>query len=107
MPRYNAAKDANKTEITDALRAAGATVRDVKGPGIPDLLAGYRGHTYLLEVKRPLGPRGGSDGRNLTPAQQKLWDEWRGAPFQIVRSIQQALEAIGAVKPARIPPPEC
>ncbi len=45
--------DRNQPEIVAALRAAGATVEYLHavGGGCPDLLVGYRGANYVLEVK--------------------------------------------------------
>ena len=45
--------DANQTQVVIALRAAGATVQSLAavGVGVPDLLVGFRGQTYLMEVK--------------------------------------------------------
>ena len=83
--------DANQPEIVQALRRVGASVHSLAGVGCgcPDLAVGYRGVTYLLEVK---GCRG-----KLTPGQVEWHAEWRGQ-VAIVRSIDEALETIGAVK---------
>lgn len=105
--RRAARRDPNEPEIVDALRSAGATVVPLSGPGLPDLLVGLAGRTYLLEVKQPLGPRGGKRGGGasrpgqggdgvLTEAQVAWWAAWRGAPPVIVRTPAEALAAIGA-----------
>lgn len=96
-------RDQNEPAIVDALEAIGASVTRLDGDGFPDLAVGYRGVTTLLEVKMPLGPKGGlpehrehEGGRgDLTRAQVAWWDSWRGAPAIVVRS---AAEAIAAVK---------
>jgi len=93
--RHALARDSNEAEIVAALRAVGAFVYKLHTPC--DLLVGYRGVTYLLEVKRPLGPRGGKRGGTLTPAQKDFNLQWKGAPVQIVRSATEALRAIGAI----------
>jgi hypothetical protein len=51
--RRAAKVDANQREVVAALRGAGATVQllHAVGEGCPDLLVGYRGGNYLLEVK--------------------------------------------------------
>ena len=60
--RYAARIDANKEQVVTALRAAGAYVWDLKLP--VDLLVGYRGFTFLVEVK--------TDGKKkLTKKQMK------------------------------------
>jgi len=63
--RYAARVDANQEQIVSALRAAGAYVWII---GIPvDLLVGYRGHTFLVEIKST------NKGR-LTPLQADFFD---------------------------------
>ena len=48
--------DANQTEIVKALRQVGASVQSLAstGKGCPDLLVGFRGVNWLLEVKAKL-----------------------------------------------------
>ena len=86
--------DRNQPEIVAALRAAGATVEHLHavGGGCPDLLVGYRGANYLLEVKD--GQKVAS-GRTLTREQVVWHATWRGQKV-IVEDIEQALRAIGA-----------
>jgi hypothetical protein len=99
--RRAARRDANEPEIVAALKAVGATVQQLSGEDVPDLLVGFRGGDYLLEVKRPLGPRGGhAEGIkhvSLTPEQATWHAAWRGRPPVVVRSVDEALRAIGAV----------
>lgn len=97
-------RDSNEPDIVQALLGAGATVTRLGDSGVPDLLVGYRGKTYLLEVKLPLGPRGGKSARreheggrgDMTAAQVKWWDAWTGEAPVIVRNVDEALAAIGA-----------
>lgn len=96
-------RDENEPGIVQALEGAGAYVTRLDGDGVPDLLVGYKGRSFLLEVKLPLGPRGGvhHHGRegsrgDLTAAQVKWWDAWPGEPAIVVRSAAEALAAIGA-----------
>ena len=60
---------------------------------------GYRGVTFLLEVKAPAGPRGGTKHNHaeLTKAQIEWRKGWAGAPPVIVRTPAEALAVIGAV----------
>ena len=106
--RRAARRDQNEDAIVAALEAAGASVTRIGAEGVPDLLCGYAGATYLLEVKAPLGARGGvhSNSHSLksrggdgvrTAAQVAWWAAWRGAPPVIVRTPAEALAAIGAV----------
>lgn len=85
--------DANQPAVVAALRKVGAIVYSLHrvGAGVPDLLVGFRGLTYLLEVKEP-------KGGVLTPQQIEFGLNWRGRPVSIVKSPDEALRAIGAVK---------
>lgn len=86
-PRRAARTDANQAAIVAALRDAGATVfcTNNVGDGFPDLVVGYRGRNYLLEVK--------SDRGRLTPSQEKLHTTWQGT-IQVVKTPQEALNVI-------------
>lgn len=101
-------RDTNEPAIVKALKAVGASVTPLNGTGVPDLLVGFRGQTYLLEVKLPLGKKGGTghgggaskkgaggDGV-LTESQLKWWRGWCGKFPKIVRSPEEALAVIGA-----------
>ncbi len=90
MPK---ATDANQQAIIDALRAAGATVHSLHrvGGGCPDLLVGFRGQNYLLEVKNP-------DTYGRLGKKQLAWHkEWRGS-VATVWDVEEALVAIGAIE---------
>lgn len=94
--RRAARVDANQRAVMDALQAVGASVQSLAavGDGVPDLLVGYRKQTFLLEVKDGDKP---PSKRKLTPHQVSWHREWQGAPPDVVESVAQALEAIGAV----------
>lgn len=79
-------RDANEPEIFSALRAMGATVFALHTPC--DAIVGYRGRSYLVEVKT-------SKGKN-TAHQIKFREEWRGQ-YQILRSVEQAVKWLNAV----------
>lgn len=91
--RRAAKVDANQAEIVAALRAVGASVQPLHavGSGVPDLLIGWRGKNLLFEVKDGSKPQ--SD-RKLTPDQVTWHEAWRGQVC-VVKSVQEALEAIG------------
>jgi hypothetical protein len=80
--------DKNQNEIVHALRQVGATVilLHEAGEGIPDLLIGFMGDTYLMEVKSKTG--------KLNPRQIEWHEKWNGDFVFIVRSIEDALNAI-------------
>jgi hypothetical protein len=93
MARRAAAVDANQPEVVKALRRVGATVQHLHtvGKGCPDILVGYQGQNFLLEIK---------DG-NKPPSRRKLTDDeaawheaWRGEVWT-VHSADEALYAIG------------
>lgn len=89
--------DVNQPEIVEALKSAGATVRSLAavGEGFPDLAAGFRGRTFLLEVKRPKAK--GQRAGELTEDQERFFEEWRGQAV-VVRNPEEALRAIGALQ---------
>ena len=93
MPKYAAKVDRNQPEIVAAYRKAGASVAitSTAGQGFPDLVVGYRGVSYLIEVKDGELP---PSARKLTPAQVKFRDDWRGH-YAVVKSVEEALAVIG------------
>jgi len=95
--RRAAKVDRNQGQIVEALRKAGASVEPIfrLGRGIPDLLVGYRKVNTLIEVKDGEAP---PSKRRLTPDEQDWHDAWRGQVC-VVESPEEALRAIGAVKP--------
>lgn len=95
--RRAARRDANEASIVSALERVGASVQRLNHEGVPDLVVGFRGATMLIEVKMPLGVKGGSANRVLTPDQARWWTAWRGSRPIVVRSVAEALTAIGCV----------
>lgn len=73
-----------------ALRKAGATVVSISdiGNGCPDLLVGFRGDNYLMEVKDGL--------EKLTADEAEFARSWEGESY-VVRSVEAALKIIGAI----------
>lgn len=96
--RRAARTDANQLEIASALTASGAAVTSLAavGGGVPDLLVSYRGAWYLLEVK---DGRKSPSRRKLTKAQTD-WHPTQRAKVHVVETMEQALQAIGAITPA-------
>jgi Holliday junction resolvase len=82
--------DSNQDEIVQALRDIGASVRITSQVGydFPDLVVGFRGRNYLMEVKSERG--------NLTEGQVEFWTNWQGQNT-VVFSPDDALKAIGAI----------
>ena len=53
--RWNAARDSNEPEIIRELQDAGVWVSRLNEKDVPDLLCGYKGVWFLVEVKTPTG----------------------------------------------------
>ena len=91
--RYKGKVDANQKQIVSHLRQIGASVLILSsvGSGCPDILVGYRGVNYLMEIK---------DGRKVPSAQKLTRDElafhdsWRGQ-VAVIRRPAEAFEIIG------------
>jgi hypothetical protein len=94
--RRAAKVDANQESIVKALRTVGASVQSLAaiGNGVPDLLVGFRGQTWLMEIK---------DGAKI-PSRQQLTDDqikwhsnWQGGTLAVINSTDAALKLIGAI----------
>jgi len=83
--------DSNQAEIVAALRKAGATVQDLHtiGKGCPDILVGYHGKNYIMEIK--------TAGGKFTKSEIKWHENWEGN-FTTVSTSDSALWEIGAVE---------
>ena len=95
IPVRRAAKvDRNQPEIVAALRAIGASVQPLHtiGQGCPDLLCGWRGRHYLIEVKDGLRPL---SERRLTDDQRKWIESWQ-APVIVAESADEAIVMLQA-----------
>ncbi len=84
--------DANQKEIVDCFRKLGATVAvtSAVGNGFPDVVVGFKGKNYLIEIK---------DGSKI-PSQQKLTSkekEFHESWFGIVHIIRSVNEAISLI----------
>ena len=87
--RRAARVDANAIQVVSALRAAGAYVWII---GLPvDLLVGYKGHTFLMEIKD--GPK-----KRLTKLQADFFEKWSGSTLCRVDGPEAALRMIEVVK---------
>lgn len=81
--------DSNQTAVVEALRKAGCTVQSIAsvGRGVPDLLVGKHGRTFLLEVKCGKG--------KLTEAECQWIANW-GGHVAVIRTPEDALSAVDA-----------
>jgi hypothetical protein len=93
MSRRASKVDANHTQIVSALKAAGAAVQSLApiGKGCPDALVSWCGWMWLMEFKNAAGKD------EVNEAQQKWHAAWK-APVFVVRSADEALRVIGAVR---------
>ena len=99
LHRWDRQRDANEPSICAGLRAVGAQPYQLDRP--TDLLVGYRGKNYLLEVKLPEGPKGGKSHSKPNPSQDRFLRTWPGQ-VDVVRTLEEALHAIGAKRGAPV-----
>ena len=83
-------------DVVQALRKVGASVEVMSavGQGFPDILVGYQGHDYKMELKDP-GARKRYKGTKLTQDQWLWHQQWSGSQVFIVESVEHALAVIG------------
>lgn len=79
MSIYKKRIDISQPELVDYARSLGASVTHLHrvGGGVPDLLIGYQGKNYLVEVKSGKG--------KLNKLQNKFRDSWNGS-YHIARN---------------------
>lgn len=72
--------DQNQPDMVKAFRKAGMTVQILSdvGKGCPDILVGYRGQNYLVEIK--------NGNKKLTPHEEVFFANWKGQVI-ILRSL--------------------
>lgn len=90
----NGRRDGNHAEIVKAAREVpGVTVFDTAdvGKGFVDIVVGYAGRTYLVEIKD--GDNQPPSKTRLTQAEQKFHDEWTGHVC-VVRSKAELMELL-------------
>lgn len=97
--QYKNKRDANEKDIVSVLEAHGMSVERLDTPA--DLLVGFRGRTYLVEVKTLTG--------KMSDPQKEFYRDWRGnktvltdvdqarAWASSVRSGGDDWQAIGAI----------
>jgi Holliday junction resolvase len=95
LSRFARKVDANQGEIVTALEGIGVQVVDLSasGEGVCDLLCGWRGTPYLVEVKNLDGR-----GKKLTIPQIRFHEKMRlaGITVHVVTSVAEALGIFGA-----------
>lgn len=90
MSKYSWRKDGNHHAIVRAFKQAGASVLDLSGvgDGCPDLLIGIAGVDLLVEIKLPIGKRGGTAHSDLNQIQRAFHSSWRGRSPVVVRRVE-------------------
>jgi hypothetical protein len=91
--RRAARVDRNQPEIVQALRQVGASVQHLHhvGKGCPDILVGFQGLNYLMEIKDGDKP---PSRRRLTDDEAEWFAQWNGYAA-IVENVDDALRVIG------------
>jgi len=92
--RNIAKTDDNHTDIVKAFRSVpGCLVKDTSrvGGGFPDIVVGFRGVNYLVEIKLPNVANWRS---KLNPAQVKFHSEWTGQVI-VVRTNSDVWNLLG------------
>lgn len=96
LHRRNPRRDRNEKAIVGTLEQCGCVVYRISATGVPDLLCGYRGAWFLVEVKY---------GRGSLEPQQAIFHSTARAlnlPCFEVRTIEAAAALVklrGAVRP--------
>ena len=87
--RHAARVDANQEQIVSALRGAGAFVWII---GLPvDLLVGYKGHSFLMEIKT-------DSKKRLTKLQADFFLRWCGGMLFRIDSPEAALRMLKEIE---------
>lgn len=77
-PTYNRKVDANQSSVIEEVRQwPGVIVQDLHGigNGVPDLLIGFRGVNFLVELKDGEKPK---HQKQLTEPEKKWHSAWKG-----------------------------
>jgi hypothetical protein len=84
--------DGNQTAIANGLRQIGCVVVSLasQGGGVPDLLVGFRGKNFLLEVK---DDKQKPSDQKLTPAQKDFFKTWKGQ-CAVVKNLMEAAHVV-------------
>ena len=79
--------DSNHKEILEHIRKRGATAFSTHaiGKGFPDIVMGYEGRNYLIEVKDGSKP---PSARKLTEAEVLFHEKWKGKVHIVNNTIE-------------------
>lgn len=93
--RTAARVDANQKEIVKGLRGMGAAVLVTSQlKNAFDILVGFRGKLYIMEIKDGTRP---PSGRKLTPGEESTSEMFKrvGIKYHIIKDVDEALKVIG------------
>ena len=93
MPKYATKRDTVENEIFDALRQCGVDIYPTDKPF--DAIAGFRGLSYLVEIKDPK-KKGWKN--EFTQDQLDFMSSWRGSPVVVLRSVEDAIKWINSIE---------
>ena len=85
--------DANQNEVVKKLRSipnVSVAITSALGNGFPDLVVGYNGVNYLIELKD--GNKTASQ-RKLTPDEVKFQSEWKGN-YHVCNNADEIIQII-------------
>lgn len=85
--------DNNQAELVKQIRkipGVSVFLTHTQGKGFPDAVIGYRGRTYLAEIKDPAQP---PSKRKLTPDEEGFHEKWTGH-IAIVETLDDVLKII-------------
>jgi hypothetical protein len=93
--RRAARTDANQKKIVRDLRGMGASVAitSALGDGFGDIVIGFRGQNFIIEIKDENQP---PSKRKLTALEKKFHDAWNGQ-IDVAKNTDEALQIIGAI----------
>lgn len=96
MSRYARRVDGNQRSIVGGLRSrksAGISVSVTSrlGEGFPDIVVGFQGVNYIVELKDPAQK---PSDRQLTEAEAEWHESWRGQ-VAICETLEEIFELIG------------
>lgn len=83
--RRAAKRDASEKLIVETLRKAGASVYLMNQPC--DILCGFNGENFLMEIKTPKTQY----GKTLNGNQKAFNSTWRGLPIIIISTPEEAI----------------
>ena len=92
--------DKNQAYIIEGLHVVGASTLRLNslGGGVFDILIGYNGRNYLMEIKNPCT----SHGQGLSPEQMEFQKHWNGGCF-VCRTLEEVFLVLGIYEPHSIP----